>query len=631
MRALLIDNFDSFTYNLADLLYQAFGQEPTVVKNTADWSSLPLSDFDLAVISPGPGTPTRPSDVGISAQLLRQSELPVLGVCLGHQLIAHAFGGQVTHASEPVHGRVAWVDHSNAGLFAGVSNPLPVVRYHSLAATSLPECVEVTATVADGTVMALRHRSLPFAGVQFHPESIASHGGVDLLRNFAVEYCGARRVWWQEVPFPTCPESLFDVLFRDRATAVWLDSSLPDSKYGRFSVMASGEPCSCSGSAAAGSVLDRVQAEVDSWRVLDDPAAPFPFRPGLIGVLDYELDQPLLLKCERAIVVDHVAKQAYVVAAVDLTAAAELEACSANVAAAIDEVNSGRHRLPEPAAPEGMAFEFDQNKAEYLSSISTAKQKIVDGETYEVCLTNTARGQALTDPWLTYRRLRRVSPVPFGAFLQTPEMSILCASPERFIQVNADGLVKARPIKGTRPRGATVAEDAELIVDLAQALKDRSENLMIVDLLRNDLTQVCLPGSVEVPELFEVETFAQVHQLVSTITGRLRPGATTTDAVAAAFPGGSMTGAPKIRTMQIISELEPQQRGYYSGALGWFGCTGSADLNIVIRTLVATADETSFGVGGAIVHLSDPDAEFEETLVKSRAVLAATGGELQNL
>ena len=637
---LLIDNYDSFTYNLADLIYQAFGQEADVVCNDADWQAIDLADYDLAVISPGPGTPTRPADVGISAQLLEQcregSQVPVLGVCLGHQLIAHAFGGTVAHAAEPVHGQLAWVKHEGTGLFSGLENPLPSVRYHSLAATSLPDCLTATAWTDDGTVMALAHTELPFAGVQFHPESISSAGGVELLRNFAVQYCGAQQLRWQEVPYPTSAEQLFDELFRREECAVWLDSSLPDAQYGRYSVMATGPQ-------VAAADLPAMQAQLDAMAVLDDATAPFPFRPGLVGALDYELAKPVMLQCERAVVLDHVDLRAYVVGTEGAERAGSAGSTSGTLAAWAAEVSSVVRSLPEDepedelkeasqvqldASAPSLEFTFDLSKSEYLAAIATAQQHIVDGESYELCLTNTARAATLPDPWQTYRRLRQVSPVPFGGYLQTPEVTLLCASPERFMQVSADGHAQARPIKGTRPRGATAAEDTELIVDLAQAVKDRSENLMIVDLLRNDLTQVCRPGSVQVPELFEVETFAQVHQLVSTITGELRPDATATEAIAAAFPGGSMTGAPKVRTMQLIDDLEPNPRGYYSGALGWFGATGSADFNIVIRSLVATKTETSFGVGGAIVHLSDPEAEFEETLVKARAVLAATNGTL---
>jgi para-aminobenzoate synthetase len=202
-------------------------------------------------------------------------------------------------------------------------------------------------------------------------------------------------------------------------------------------------------------------------------------------------------------------------------------------------------------------------------------------------------------------------------------VALLSASPERFLSIGVDGVVESKPIKGTRPRGATPAEDEAMRGDLLAQEKDRAENLMIVDLVRNDFNMVCQVGSVHVPRLFDVETYAPVHQLVSTIRGTLRPGQSAVDCVRAAFPGGSMTGAPKIRTMEIIDRLEEGPRGPYSGALGWFSLSGGADLSIVIRTLVVTEGQVTFGVGGAIVALSDPYEEFEETVVKSRAMLTA--------
>ncbi|MFD1049703.1 aminodeoxychorismate synthase component I, partial [Kibdelosporangium lantanae] len=266
---------------------------------------------------------------------------------------------------------------------------------------------------------------------------------------------------------------------------------------------------------------------------------------------------------------------------------------------------------------------FRHDKDAYLKRIAQCHEEIHDGESYEICLTNHAEMDVRIDPLTTYAELRRISPVPYGALLDFPNLAVLSASPERFITVDSRGGVESKPIKGTRPRGTTPAHDEALRLDLLGREKDRAENLMIVDLVRNDLNTVCEIGSVHVPRLFHVETYAPVHQLVSTIRGNLKPGVSAVGCVRAAFPGGSMTGAPKIRTMQIIDRLEEGPRGVYSGGMGWFSLSGAADLSIVIRTLVAAGDKVTFGVGGAIVALSDAEEEYEEILVKSRAMIAA--------
>lgn len=256
----------------------------------------------------------------------------------------------------------------------------------------------------------------------------------------------------------------------------------------------------------------------------------------------------------------------------------------------------------------------------YLEAVARIKQYLAAGDCYQVNLARRFAVPAEGDPWAAYRQLRALNASPFGAYLGTPECQILSSSPERFLRVRA-GEVETRPIKGTRPRGDEPAEDRRLAEDLRLSQKDRAENLMIVDLLRNDLGKVCALGSIRVPRLFEVESFARVHHLVSTVTGRLAEDRTSLDLLRACFPGGSVTGAPKLRAMAIIEELEPHRRGVYCGSIGYLGFDGAMDTNIVIRTLVHSAGRTRLWAGGGIVFDSDPESEYQETCQKAAALL----------
>lgn len=259
----------------------------------------------------------------------------------------------------------------------------------------------------------------------------------------------------------------------------------------------------------------------------------------------------------------------------------------------------------------------------YLDKIRVAKEHILKGDAFEICLTHRIDAPFEGDAFALWQHLRRASPAPFAAFLDLPEAQVVSSSPERFLSVDAARVVESRPIKGTRPRGATTAEDARLATDLASSSKDRAENTMIVDLVRNDLGRVCRFGTVEVPALCVVERYATVHQLVSTVQGQLEDGRDAVDVVRACFPPGSMTGAPKIEAMTILEKLEPTERGVYSGALGWLDFAGPIDLSVVIRTVIVKDGTAHLHVGGAIVADSDAAAEHDETMDKARALLAA--------
>jgi len=270
------------------------------------------------------------------------------------------------------------------------------------------------------------------------------------------------------------------------------------------------------------------------------------------------------------------------------------------------------------------------SRDEYAAAFRRVQEHIRVGDCYQVNLTQRFEAHADGDPWSAYLKLREINPAPFAAYLDFPDGRVLCSSPELFLRVVGDH-VETKPIKGTRPRGADDARDRALAAALRTSAKDRAENVMIVDLLRNDLGKACVPGSVRATKLFDVESFASVHQLVSTVEGQLAPGKDALDLLEGCFPGGSITGAPKVRAMQIIEELEPQRRGVYCGAIGYVSYDGNLSLNIAIRTLVQHGDSIYAWAGGGVVADSDVDAEYQESLDKAAALLEVLNPRASNV
>ena len=284
-----------------------------------------------------------------------------------------------------------------------------------------------------------------------------------------------------------------------------------------------------------------------------------------------------------------------------------------------------------PELPNGIEMRSGISRAAYEAGVESIRQEIADGEIYQANLTRRLESPFRGDPWSLYRRLRTGDPALFAAYVDLgpspftgAPRAIASASPEPFLSVTR-GLVETNPIKGTRPRGRDRASDRALACELLGSAKDRAENVMIVDVLRNDLGRVCRPGSVRVPRLCRLERTAAVQHLVSTVTGRLEQGRDAFDLLAAAFPGGSITGAPKIRAMQLLEELEPVRRGPYTGAAGWLSPDGAMGTSILIRSFVADGERLTLHVGGGITWRSDPAAEWDETVAKARGPLSAIG------
>lgn len=341
-----------------------------------------------------------------------------------------------------------------------------------------------------------------------------------------------------------------------------------------------------------------------SRRIVDLPAQAqdADHLPGMaIGIYDW------------AIVLDHQQKTARLVS----------QQCEPDTAQALPQILArlqGNSSVPQKAFKVRGLIQSNFTCAEYQSAFDAVQRYLHEGDCYQVNLSQRYTARASGDALRAYLELRRLSPAPYSAFLNLPQAQILSASPECFLHVRA-GEVETKPIKGTRPRMADSLRDAQAAQELQHSSKDRAENLMIVDLLRNDLSKSCAPGSVQAPKLFEVESYAQVHHLVSTVSGQLAEGQDALSLLRNCFPGGSVTGAPKQRAMQIIEQLEPQRRGVYCGAIGYIGYDGNMDSNIAIRTLVYSDGEIRFWAGGGIVADSDATAEYQEMLDKAGAML----------
>ncbi|XP_059308298.1 aminodeoxychorismate synthase, chloroplastic [Lycium ferocissimum] len=804
VRTLLIDNYDSYTYNIFQELSIINGTPPVVIRND-EWTWKEVYHylyeeraFDNIVISPGPGSPTCPSDIGICLRLLLECiDIPILGVCLGHQALGYVHGAQVVRAPEPVHGRLSDIEHNGCQLFheipSGRNSGFKVVRYHSLVIDpkSLPkELIPIawTSTVEtlpfhgvgransffhaskdvkdifDGmpelsydskdvqggkVLMGVMHSSRPHYGLQFHPESVATCHGRQLFKNFrnitedywlrlASTSINERRVHydacmqvpnvdplsqsvgrhghllnklierrtakvdeilnlshpvhsvkflkmtWKKLDCSASQvggaDNIFCELFGDQKAknSFWLDSSSTEKGRARFSFMGgkggslwkqltfrlsnrSGSTCKGGGHLSVedanglvkstfleNGFFDYLNKELLSFCFdeKDYEGLPFDFYGGYIGYIGYDLKaecgvasnrhrsktpDACLFFTDNIIVIDHQCDDIYTLS---------LHDGSTSTTSRLDDVSQRllnlrafmARRLRSQASRGSTivelksGFSAEKSREQYIKDVETCQEFIKEGESYELCLTTQMRMElGEIDPLGLYRNLRERNPAPYAAWLNfsRENLSICCSSPERFLRLDRNAILEAKPIKGTIARGSTPKEDEFLKLQLEYSEKDQAENLMIVDLLRNDLGRVCEPGSVHVPNFMEIESYATVHTMVSTIRGKKRSDVSAIDCVRAAFPGGSMTGAPKLRSMELLDHLENCSRGIYSGCIGFFSYNQAFDLNIVIRTVVIHEGEASVGAGGAITILSDPGEEYEEMILKSRAPIKA--------
>ena len=407
--------------------------------------------------------------------------------------------------------------------------------------------------------------------------------------------------------------------------------------------------------AVARQVLSRLGRGTPAGAAGDHPSggAP-PFLGGLVGYLGYDLGHdlerlPTLTRDDQGLPTLHLALHDWVIVWDRSTGRAwlggravdgDMRTLGQRLVDVRDRVVRPRWGREPPARhdPNGtdarsLLFVSSLERPDYEAGVERIRGHIADGEIYQANLTRRLEAPFHGDPWPLYRRLRTGDPSLFSAYVDLGRSAagggrraLLSASPEPFLAVDRDGVVTTDPIKGTRPRGRTRDEDRSLARELLASEKDRAENVMIVDVLRNDLGRVCVPGSVRVPRLCRLERTAAVQHLVSTVTGELAPGHDAFDLLAAAFPGGSITGAPKIRAMELLESLEPVRRGPYTGALGWMGPDGAMATSILIRTFVADGRRLTLHVGGGITYRSEPAAEWDETVAKARGPLSAIGG-----
>jgi para-aminobenzoate synthetase component 1 len=463
----------------------------------------------------------------------------------------------------------------------------------------------------------------------------------------------------EEIPLPADPATAFASLL-SRPGAFWLDSALADGDLGRYSFVGA-EPFLTVVSKGwrielrrprSTEIVDgdpfRVLAGLWSrYRVAATPGLP-PLTAGAVGYFAYDLchfiervptttaDDAPIPDCylgfyDALIAIDHAQGRAWLCSSgLPETGRRGRERAQRRLQRLRELLlNPPPQRASTAATPSDGSPQVTSNfsQASYLAAIGRAKEYIAAGDIFQVNLSQRLSAPMTGSAYDLYGRLREINPAPFAAYLHLDrgDPAIVCSSPERFLRVR-HGAVETRPIKGTRPRGLTPAEDARLAQELLTSGKDRAENVMIVDLERNDLGRVCRYGSVRARDLCALETYATVFHLVSTVEGDLHEGKTPWDLLRACFPGGSITGAPKVRAMQIIDELEPTRRGVYTGAIGYVSFAGDMDLNVVIRTFLVRDGRAHFQVGGGIVADSDPEAEYEETLNKGRALAEAATG-----
>jgi para-aminobenzoate synthetase component 1 len=439
--------------------------------------------------------------------------------------------------------------------------------------------------------------------------------------------------------------SAFDIysLFKHKKDVIFLDSAKDPNRLGKYSFIGI-EPykkvtykngiVKVNAHSFRGDPFEVLKNQLETYAT-PNKQGELPFVGGCMGYFAYDLvrdmedlpddtralvDLPTMIFIfhKHVIIYDHHHHKAYIAT----VHSDETEKLASSEATIEHIIKNGDPIVYKTFEEVPVVFESRFDEHYYSKAVNQMRSYIEAGDIYIANMTHTYTAKTQESAYDIYKNLRRINPAPFSAFMQFDGFEVLCSSPERFIQI-VNGKVETRPIKGTRPRGKTASEDEFYRLELEHSEKDRSELLMVVDLERNDLSKVCRPYTVKVTELFNIESYATVHHLVATIVGELKSEATAVDCIKACFPGGSITGTPKIRAMEIIEELELTKRNLYTGCIGYFGFDGNADFNIIIRTLIKQGNQLMIGVGGGITWESDARSEYFETLDKAEALFRA--------
>ncbi|MDA1764287.1 aminodeoxychorismate synthase component I [Bacillus cereus] len=670
MNILMIDNYDSYTYNIYQILAKITKNNPVVIKNDeVDLNFIQNNKFDCVIISPGPGNPLNPSDFGICKDVLLEVDLPILSICLGHQGLAAVYGGFVKQADEIMHGRLSEIYHNESELFEGINQGSKVVRYHSLIVEdNLPSCLEKICWTNDNTIMGIKHKTKPIWGVQFHPESILTEQGTKIIENFiqiVYKHKASNdefKLIWEETDY--CDSSqLFEMEFKDTYYPFWLDSSRVIENTSRYSYIGNAtgthakvvkyilesneinEFSQKSSRIIKQDIYEYLNQELKKYQM--NTEYPFEFTGGFVGYLGYELKKigevenlkkssepdAYFIFADRYIVFDHLLQKTYICSLIkDQSEKLMVNQWFNEIKSTITMINTDSEKSyqKEQSYQKNLSDEeifsgisFDADKAQYISDLNAVQDYLRQGDSYEVNYTSRMYYNRIENIFDVYKKLREINAAPYSAFIDFDELQILSSSPEKFVEIDSQKNVITKPIKGTIQRSTNPEEDLKLKRTLKESEKDIAENLMVVDLLRNDLGKVCEVGTVTVPKLMDIESFETVHQMVTTVIGKLDKKRSEIECIKSLFPGGSMTGAPKKRTMEIIDLLEKSARGIYSGALGFISLNGNVNLNIVIRTIIQNNDGISIGAGGGITIKSIPEDEYAEMMLKSKALIKA--------